>query len=429
MKKKLTANLGLKILAVLFSVVIWFIVININDPVDKTIFRNVPVEILHADAVMEQGKVYEVLDGTDMIDVTVWAKRSILDTLSKDNIIATADMQEINFMDTMVRIKLSTNKYNDRLESIQSSTESMMVSIEDLKRKQFVISTVAAGEPADGYILGNISSDQNLLDVSGPESVVSRIDRAEVSVDVANLSQDIRTNATIRLYDADNALVEDAALKKSLEQVRVNIEILQTKRVPISAVSTGTPAQGFAVTGVIEENPSTVLIAGKAGVLKNVSQIEIPDGVLNVTGLSGNMTMVLDIRKYLPEGVSLAESDFSGDVRFIVYIEEETVKEIEIDPSAVSINGVPEGLEAEILAEDTVAVWIAGLDENVEELDVSAVAASADLEAYRNDNALEELSPGEYMVPVELQLPEGIRQPQQALVRIELRDKEESSED
>ncbi len=113
MKKKLTANLGLKILAVLFSVVIWFIVININDPVDKVVFRKIPVEILNEDAVTSQGKVYEILDGTNVIDVTVWAKRSVLDTLSADNIIATADMQEINLMDTMVRIKLSTNKYNE----------------------------------------------------------------------------------------------------------------------------------------------------------------------------------------------------------------------------------------------------------------------------------------------------------------------------
>ncbi|MGN1171218.1 MAG: hypothetical protein ACI4SZ_06145, partial [Lachnospiraceae bacterium] len=89
MKKKLTANLGLKILAVLISVVIWFIVVNINDPVDKTVFRNIPVEILNADVITNEGKVYEVLDGSDTIDVTVLAKRSILDTLGKENIIAT----------------------------------------------------------------------------------------------------------------------------------------------------------------------------------------------------------------------------------------------------------------------------------------------------------------------------------------------------
>lgn len=233
MKKKLTDNLGLKILAFLFSVVIWFIVVNINDPVDKTVFRNIPVEILNEDAVTSQGKIYEILDDSNVIDVTVWAKRSILDALGRENIIATADMQEINLMDTMVRIKLSTNKYNDKLDSIVSSTENMQIKIEDLKRKQFLITTRTVGEPADGYILGNVSADQNLVRVSGPESLVELVDHAEVSVDVAGLSQDIRTDVTIHLYDADNNPVQEDTLKKSLDQVQVGVEILQTKRVPL----------------------------------------------------------------------------------------------------------------------------------------------------------------------------------------------------
>ena len=150
MKKKLTANLGLKILALLFSVAIWFIVININDPVDKTTFTRVPVEILNEEAVTGQGKVYEVLEGTDVIDVTVWAPRSVLDTLSRENIIATADMQEINLMDTMVRIRLSTNKYDNKLDSITSDTENLLVKIEDMRREQFLIEAGTIGEPQEG---------------------------------------------------------------------------------------------------------------------------------------------------------------------------------------------------------------------------------------------------------------------------------------
>ena len=303
MKKKLTANLALKILAVLFSIVIWFIVININDPVDKTVFRNIPVEILNTDAVTSQGKVYEVLDGTDVIDVTVWAKRSILDTLGEENIIATADMQEINFMDTMVRIKLATNKYNNKLESISSSTENMLINIENMERKQFVIETATVGEVAEGYILGNITSDQNLVSLSGPESVVSQVDRAEVSVTISGLSEDIRTDVSIRLYDADNNLIENKNLKKSLEQVKVNVEILETKRIPLVFTASGVPADGYALTGVIESSPATVLVAGKGNAMKNISQLEIPEAELNVSGYSGNMTTAIELKKYLPDSV------------------------------------------------------------------------------------------------------------------------------
>ena len=423
MKKKLTANLGLKILAVLFSVAIWFIVININDPVDKQVFRNIPVEILHEEAVINAGKVYEILDGTDVIDVTVWAKRSILDTLGEENIIATADMQEINFMDTMVRIKLSTNKYSNRLESIGSSTENMLVSIEDLKREQFVISVAPIGEPAEGYIIGNISTDQNAVSVSGPESIVSQVDRAEVSVNAEGLTQDIRTNVSIRLYDKDNKPVEDVNLKKSLDQVLVTLEILETRRVPLGLTFTGEPADGYALTGVIESNPSTVQIAGKGSTIRNISQIDIPDSVLDVTGCIGNLVETVELKQYLPDNVIIAEPDFNGKATITVHIEREITSRIAIDTNEVTIRGVPENMEARIESpEDIVNITVRGLSDHVSALNEAEIAARINLEEYMARNNITELEPGSYKIPLVLNLPEGIRQEEDVSVQVIISD-------
>ena len=423
MKKKLTANLGLKILAVLFSVAIWFIVININDPVDKQVFRNIPVEILHEEAVINAGKVYEILDGTDVIDVTVWAKRSILDTLGEENIIATADMQEINFMDTMVRIKLSTNKYSNRLESIGSSTENMLVSIEDLKREQFVISVAPIGEPAEGYIIGNISTDQNAVSVSGPESIVSQVDRAEVSVNAEGLTQDIRTNVSIRLYDKDNEPVEDVNLKKSLDQVLVTLEILETRRVPLGLTFTGEPADGYALTGVVESNPSTVQIAGKGSTIRNISQIDIPDSVLDVTGCIGNLVETVELKQYLPDNVIIAEPDFNGKATITVHIEREITSRIAIDTNEVTIRGVPENMEARIESpEDIVNITVRGLSDHVSALNEAEIAARINLEEYMARNNITELEPGSYEMPLVLNLPEGIRQEEDVSVQVIISD-------
>ncbi len=429
MKKKLTTNLGLKILAVLFSVIIWFIVVNINDPVDKTIFRNVPVEILNADAVTGQGKVYEILDETDVIDVTVWAKRSILDTLGKENIIATADMQEINFMDTMVRIKLATNKYNDKLENISSSTENMLISIEDMKREQFLITTVAMGEPAEGFILGSVSSDQNLVSLSGPESLVSKVERAEVSVDVAGLSQDIRTDASVRLYDAENNLIEDKNLKKSLDQVKVNIEILQTKRVPLLFSVSGVPAEGYALTGEIESTPSTVLVAGKGNAIKNISQIEIPNTVLNVAGLSRNLTATVELKKYLPEGITIAENDFDGKVDVTVNIQKEITSEVTVVPGDIIVSGVPEGLVCELgeIEEEELVLKVKGLPTAMEGLEDAVIIAQVDVAAYMEKHSLQELAIGEHMMNLQLVLPEGIYQSEELPLTVVVQNEDEEN--
>ena len=81
----LTHNLGLKILALVFSIGLWFVVNNITDPVVRKPFSNIPVEIANADMITNEGKVYEILDDTDTVTVYVRGKSSIVDSLNKED--------------------------------------------------------------------------------------------------------------------------------------------------------------------------------------------------------------------------------------------------------------------------------------------------------------------------------------------------------
>ena len=58
----ITKNFGLKILAVVFAVIFWMIVVNVDDPEMSKQF-SVPVTIENENVVTDMGKVYEVLDG------------------------------------------------------------------------------------------------------------------------------------------------------------------------------------------------------------------------------------------------------------------------------------------------------------------------------------------------------------------------------
>ena len=84
MKNKLTRNWGLKIASFLSAAVLWLVVTNINDPIVPYRVTDVPVTIKNTNLITDRGQVYEVLDGTDVIDVvTVSAPRSIIDALDK----------------------------------------------------------------------------------------------------------------------------------------------------------------------------------------------------------------------------------------------------------------------------------------------------------------------------------------------------------
>ena len=77
MKLKLTDNLFLKILSVLVAIVLWLMIVNINDA-KATQQYMVEVHLLNTEVITENGKVFRVEDGTDMVKLTVRARQSVL---------------------------------------------------------------------------------------------------------------------------------------------------------------------------------------------------------------------------------------------------------------------------------------------------------------------------------------------------------------
>ncbi|MFI3201710.1 MAG: hypothetical protein R3Y54_09335, partial [Eubacteriales bacterium] len=76
MKKLIMHNVGLKMLAVGFSCILWLVVVNFNDPVITISYSGIAVDILNSTILDEQELVYEVVDGTDTVTVYVTATRS-----------------------------------------------------------------------------------------------------------------------------------------------------------------------------------------------------------------------------------------------------------------------------------------------------------------------------------------------------------------
>lgn len=408
MKNALTKNLGLKILSVIVSFTIWFVVININDPVDRTTFRNVPVIIQNTSMLTEKGKVFEVVDGSDSIDVTVWAQRTVLDTLGKENIVATADMGELTLSDSQVKIKLYSNKNNDRLESIIPSSENLVVNIENLKKRQLVVDITTTGEPAEGYILGSVNFEKYLVRITGAESVVDTVAHAQAVVDVSGLTQSVRTDATIKLLDENGEPVEDSKVTKDMERVNVGIEILQQKRVPIEVSATGTPADGYAYTGEISCNPSTIEVAATPNVLKNVKSIQIPETEVNLTGQTGDMRVKINIKDFLPDNVVLAERDGSGVINVVAKIEKTINKSIIIDEADITVQNVPEGYECSLAEGQECELVLSGIESDVNRFSSGLIKVYIDIQEYI-DNLEDGLHGSHYRIPLTVVIPETER--------------------
>ncbi len=407
MKHKITKNWGLKLVSFLFAAVLWLIVTNINDPSSPYKESNIPVVLKNTDLITNNGQIYEVLDGTDMIDsVVIWAPRSVVDKLNRSDIVAEADVRDLTSLNT-ISIKLSTNKYNDKLDSIKGSIENVKLNIENKETKSFPIKANLTGEVGEGYMVGNVSTEQNLIRVSGPESLISQIARAQAEVDISGFTSNIGTDSDIRLYNEAGVEIKAESIEKSITKVRVNIEILEKKTVPISFKFSGIPAEGYRATGEITSSRNSVELAGKSETLRGISAIEIPEGVIDVSGAVETVETVIDLRDYLPAGVVLAEEGFDGNISVSVQIEQQRRQTVSGMMENIQFVGVPEGYEAVINEpEERYRVTLIGLASELAEIDVNTLEVYVDVAAWIEAQENPEPESGYFRMPLAVRLPE-----------------------
>ena len=306
---------------------LWFFVTYYQDPETVLTVNNVPVKLLHTDILESEGKVIIVLDDSDTIPVvTVNAPRSVVDALEADNIVATADVEDMA-SDNTVPIVLTTNKYSDSINNISGSISLVRLSVENEETATFTIEAAVAGNVADNYQIGNITLEQNQVRVKGPASIVESVKSAGVSVDVTGSESSISTNAEIHLYDEDGRDIDtDKNLTLNIDKVMVRVEVLALKEVPVKIAVIGTPADGYRLNGETSVEPGRIMVAGKKSTLESLSEVSIPSSNLNVTGRTKDLIKTFKISDFLPDGVELAEGEMDS-VKVTVEIvptEEET---------------------------------------------------------------------------------------------------------
>lgn len=409
MKKALTRNLGLKLASLVLAFVLWFLVAQIYDPKDTVTFNNIQVRLINTELLDEEGKVYEVLDNSNLVRVTVTGPQSIVKSeLRRSDIVAEADMSKLTDINTIAITYYCENVSNDSVE-IKGNHDSVRLNVEDKTSKWIKLESNTIGEVASGYLIGNVTLDQTNIEVTGPKSAISQVDHAGVDINVTDSTSSLSANVDIKLYDADDNELTLESVKKNVNSAHMTVEVLATKEVPVEIEYMGVPEDGYMATGEVESSVPTVRIAGTASALVGISAITVPEDRMNITGQSSDLVDIINLKEYLPSNVRLANKSFDGKITATVYIEPIDTKDLTIPADNISITGVPDGMEAEVTSTaEEYNITVSGLTRDVSILRDSSVTGVLDLNQWMEDNGLEELTPGNYTIPVTFNLSEDI---------------------
>lgn len=397
-KYRFTKNLGLKIMALVFASVLWLIVVNIDDPVEISTFRNVPVTIQNSEILTNKGKTYKVVDDTQAVSVIVKAKRSILSKISPGDIVATADMSEMQ-METLIPITATVRGFEGKYTA-ETSPSNLQVVIDDQTRKVFPLTVTTTGTPRDGYVIdySKMTTNPEKITVKGSKSLVSSIDKAVAKVDVSGISKSGEVPAELVYYDSKGNPINRSQLSDNVgsDGVTVDVTVLNTKNVAVKFGVSGVPAEGYALSTITSE-PQKIQVCGTKEDLDNLDELDIPASELNIGGATEKLEKTIDILPYLPQGIQLVDKT-ANNVVVTVMIEQEGARTIEFPLESIQIKNLQDDLKVSFTTDADIELKFKGPQEALDALNIND-ATSIDMK--------DKTKPGTYEVPVDVDLGEA----------------------
>lgn len=91
---KLTKNLALKIISVVIAIVIWYVVVDFNDPIETESY-SVRIEVTNESYISNGKQIYRIADEYKTVTVYIKGNRSKLKRVQSGNIKVTADLTQI----------------------------------------------------------------------------------------------------------------------------------------------------------------------------------------------------------------------------------------------------------------------------------------------------------------------------------------------
>ena len=354
MKERLKNNWGLKILAFFIAVMLWFIVVNIDNPIKQEVYRNIPVTVINTEVLAQEQQTFQIVDNTQTVSVTVTAYRSVLQKIEAEDIIAVADMKELT-LKTQIPIDVTVTGH--KVESVEANPRNLQIKLENEEIKKFPVVPTTTGTVRDGYALGEIEAVPEKVTIRGPESVINQISRVEAAVSVSGLSKSQVLPSELVLYDKNNEEIDQTLLTNNVgaDGVSVSVEILHTENIPLEFdVSRIEAAAGYEFTGITYQ-PMEVLLAGEKYVLKNLEKIVIPAEALAMSEVTDRTEKVVDISEYLPKDVQLLDEN-AGSVVVTVNVERNGTKTYDVTAASIVINNLDSNLRLNYKTADALVI-------------------------------------------------------------------------
>lgn len=317
--------LWLKIVCGIVSCIVWLtMTINIDPIISKRV-DDVRVTTINTNVLSDQGQYYTIRSG-NFVNVEVRGPRSLVDNITNEDIIASADFENISIAYS-VPIDVHVASQFEGVNII-SATEYMKLEIEALTSTEIPVEIKIEGDTNQEVVVVPAPLEKNKITVTCPQSIAKTLDKAVVIVDASNKTNNFLATAEPIIYDKNGSEVTTRHLTLDAEAVNVFINVYQTKMIPVTltlAEQDKNKTAYFELNGYTLAN-TEIKVAAAPEVFNEFTELNItinPDINAAVT-----KNVLIKLVPYLPEGVCLAktqEDELEAELDLVKY-QKKTIK-------------------------------------------------------------------------------------------------------
>jgi YbbR domain-containing protein len=366
--KKLIKDLPTLILSFLLAVAVWISAVTAADPNDTRTFPDpINVEVLGLDPSFSL-----VGDIPETVTVTLTAPNSIWDSLitSPEVIKAYVDLSDKATGDYEVKITAQVDARPAEVIAVEPALVS--VHLEKSATVSLPVTLSPQGDTATGYDLGTPSYNENQANITGPESLVSKVVQVIAPINVTGALQTLTKEVKLRAVDLNGNNVENISITPATVNVTLPIEPQGGYRnLAVKAIVAGQLAPGYRLANISVMPPTVTIYSDDTELVAQLPGY-VETSVISIASAKSDIDMGVTLK--LPSGVTVV-----GDQTVTVHIGISPIENsITIQNIPVEVVGLPGNMTA-IVSPEYISVIISGPLNLLNQLTSAQIHVSVDV--------------------------------------------------
>jgi len=333
------------LLSVILATSLWMYVTTTVSPNSRTTIADIPV-VFEGESWLLENRNLMIVDGMNaIVDLEVSGNRSDLNKLNRSNVILKIDLTKIyeaGSASMTYSISYPPDVPSGAITVENRSPAAIGLTVEKRLTKEIPVNVSFTGAVPENFIADteNVVLDYPVINIKGPASVVEKIAKARVDIDLEDRTESLSETYRFTLCDEEDNPMDVEQITTDVAEVHLDVKIQRYKEIPLklNVIYGGGATEGYTR---YEIKPASIRVSGSDAVLADLSEIVLD--TVNFAEETENSETPYPIN--LPEGVTnlTGLTEATVEIRFVGLSIKEFITE------NIKLTNVPAGLEGELM--------------------------------------------------------------------------------